>query len=186
MKRTFILLSGLILLIAAPTLSAQEGEKGNEYAFSIGIGTGIPVDPNEFESNNDPSFGGVFDFEVARWFLAVSASLDYNFFLSNDLEPNDINIVTGFLNFKLKPGSGGGVRPYVFVGGGYLRYWVVDLNLDETTTGWQFGGGVEIDISKTQGLFIDGKYVEGRTRDTNVNEANTVYIPIRVGLSFMF
>jgi len=185
MKRIVILLSTLVFLITTPALSARKG-KGIEYGFSIGIGTGIPIAPDEFENSHDASFGGVLDFEAAKSFLAISASFEYNFFVANGLEPNDVNILTGFLNLKLKPLSKGSIRPYITAGGGYFRYWVVDLQFTENTTGWQFGGGVEIDISRTQRLFLDAKYVEGRTRDTSASEANTSYVPIRLGITFLF
>jgi hypothetical protein len=185
MKRIFILLSALVFLVTTPALSAGKS-KGIEYGFSIGIGTGIPVAPDLFENNYDPSFGGILDFEASKWFLAISASVDYNFFVANGLEPNDVNILTTYLNLKIKPVSSGSLRPYLMAGGGFFRYWVVDLNFADDTTGWQFGGGVEIYISKTQRLFIDAKYVEGRTRDTNENSENTVYVPIRLGITFLF
>ena len=185
MKRTFILLSVLVFLITTPALSASKSG-GTKYALSVGIGTGIPVSPNVFQDDYDPSFGGVLDFEAARWRLAISASVDYNFFIANGLDPDDVNVLTAFLNLKLKPVSSGSLRPYLLAGGGLFRYWVVDLDLSEETTGWQFGGGVEIDISKSQSLFLDAKYVEGRTRDTNDSDANTVLIPIRLGVNFIF
>lgn len=185
MKRTFILLSTLILIITSPALPASKG-KSIQYSTSIGIGTGIPISPSEFESDYDPSFGLILDFETQWKVVGLSASADYNFFLSNGLEPNDANILTLFLNLKLKPLAKGGLRPYILAGAGYFRYWVVDLNLTDNTTGWQFGAGVEIDISRSQRLFIDAKYVEGRTRDTNPEDANTVYVPVRLGLTFLF
>ena len=185
MKRIFILLSTLVFLITTPAMSATKG-KGIEYGFSIGIGTGIPVSPSVFETNYDPSFGGILEFEASKWFLAVSASTDYNFFVANGLEPNDVNILTAYLNLKIKPVSSGSLRPYLLVGGGFFRYWVVDLQFSENTTGWQFGGGVDIYISKTQRLFIDAKQVVGRTRETNAEGENTSYIPVRIGLTFLF
>jgi len=185
MKRIFILLSTLILFVSAPALSARKG-KSVQYGVSIGIGTGIPISPDEFETNHDPSFGALLDFEAQWKWLAPSVSANYNFFVSNGLEPDDANALTLFLNLKLKPLSKGGLRPYVLVGGGYFRYWIVDLDLTENTTGWHYGGGVDIDISKSQRLFIDARYVEGRTRETNPTKANTTYVPIRVGLTFVF
>ena len=185
MKRIFILLSTLILLITTPALSARKG-RSIQYGASIGIGTGIPISPDEFESDYDPSFGGILDFQAQWKFLAATASANYNFFIANGLEPVDANILTLFLNLKLSPMTKGSLRPYLLVGGGFFRYWVVDLKFAENTTGWQFGGGVDIDISKSQRLFIDAKYVEGRTRETNAEKANTVYVPIRVGLTFLF
>jgi hypothetical protein len=154
--------------------------------MSIGIGSGIPISPDVFETGYDPSFGLLLDFEAQWKVVGLSVSSDYNFFLSNGLDPDDVNILTLFLNLKLKPLSKGALRPYLLAGAGYYRYWVVDLNLTDNTTGWQFGLGVEIDISRNQRLFIDAKYVEGRTRDTNPLDENTVHVPIRFGLTFLF
>jgi hypothetical protein len=72
------------------------------------------------------------------------------------------------------------------VGGGYYRYWIVDLDLADNTLGMQAGAGVEIDISKTQRIFIDAKEVVGRTRETNALKENTYHIPVRIGLTFVF
>jgi opacity protein-like surface antigen len=185
MKRLFILLSTLTVLITSPALSARK-DGGLSYGASIGIGTGFPVSPSEFETDHDPSFGGIIDFQ-ARWkWLAATASADYNFFIANGLEPNDVNILALFLNLRLSPLTKGSLRPYVMAGGGYYRYWIVDLNFTENTTGWQFGAGVDIAISKSQTLFIDAKYLEGRTRETNDTKENTVHVPVRLGLTFHF
>ena len=185
MKRFFILLSSLTVLITSPALSARKSG-GIQYGASIGIGTGIPVSPNDFETNFDPSFGGLVDFQAIWKWAAATASADYNFFISNGLEPNDANVLTLFLNLKLSPASKGSIRPYLLAGGGYFRYWIVDLNFTENTTGWQFGGGVDMVVGRTQTLFIDAKYVEGRTRESNSEAGNTVFVPIRVGLTFQF
>ncbi|MHC4294743.1 MAG: outer membrane beta-barrel protein [Planctomycetota bacterium] len=185
MKRIFILLSALIIFFTSPVLSARKSG-AISYGASIGIGTGIPVNPAEFEDNYDPSFGGILDFQAHWKWFAASASIDYNFFIANGLEPNDANILTAFLNARVSPTTKGSLRPYLLVGGGLFRYWIVDLQFSENTTGWQFGLGVDIEISRSQTLFIDAKYVEGRTRETNADAANTVFVPIRLGLTFHF
>jgi hypothetical protein len=190
MKRPFVLFSTLVVSVIciAPPAGAASASKDQkvQYAASIGIGTGIPISPDEFTNDFDPSFGLVLDVEASKWWMALSASAGYNFFFSNGLEPNDANILALFLNLKIKPLSKSSLRPYLLVGGGYFRYWVVNLDLTDNTTGWQYGGGAEMDIGKRQRLFIDAKYVEGRTRETNAGRANTVYVPIRVGLMFVF
>lgn len=185
MKRTVVLLSALALLIATPTLSARK-KQSIRFSTSIGLGTGFPTSPDAFQNNFDPSFGAVLDVEAQWRMIAVSAAADYNFFFSKDLNPNDANVLAVFLNLKIKPIAKASVRPYLLVGGGYFRYWIVDLNLTENTTGYQGGAGLEIDISKTQRLFIDAKQVVGRTRESNPRGENTTYIPVRLGLTFLF
>jgi hypothetical protein len=160
--------------------------KGFQISTSIGLGAGFPFAPDGFEEHWDPSFGAVLDVGAQRSLIEVSLAFDYNFFLSNGLEPDDVNVLTAFLNLKIKPISKSSVRPYILIGGGYYRYWIVDLDITENTTGYQGGAGVELDISKTQRLFIDVKQVFGRTRDVNSTSANTSHIPARVGLTFVF
>jgi hypothetical protein len=185
MKRMIILLSALIFLTVTPNLLSA-ASKDWQFSTSIGIGTGFPVDPTEFNNNWDPSFGGLLDIGVQRSLLEASLSFDYNFFLSNGLDPDDINILAIFLNLKIKPTARASVRPYLLIGGGYYRFWIVNQELTENTTGYQGGAGVEVDISKTQQLFLEGKQVVGRTRDTNNESANTSYIGVRFGLTFLF
>lgn len=185
MKRTAILLSAVIMLITTPALSARKSS-AIQLSTSIGLGTGFPLAPDVFESSYEPSFGAVLDFEVQKSMVGISIAADYNFFISNGLEPNDANILTMFVNLKIKPIAKASVRPYILIGGGYFRYWIVDLNFAENTTGYQGGAGVELDISKTQRLFIDVKQVVGRTRQTNAEGENTSYIPIRIGMTFLF
>ena len=189
MKRILILLllSAIIVSIAAPSFSAAR-KKGFQFSTSIGLGVGFPLAPDEFEENWDPSFGAILDVAVQRSLLEMSVSFDYNFFLSNGIDPDDANILTIFLNLKIKPIAKTSVRPYILIGGGYYRFWIVDANVLENTTGYQGGAGVELDISKTQRLFIDAKQVIGRTRSQYVNSTgeNTSHIAVRIGLTFVF
>lgn len=185
MKRILLLLLTLTILTATSSFSATT-RGGFQFGASIGLGTGIPVDPEEFKNNWDPSFGMILDVAAQRSLLEASVSFDYNFLLSNGLEPDDVNILTVFLNLAVKPVAKASVRPYLFLGGGYYRYWIVDLGIYENTTGYQGGAGVEVDISKTQQIFIDGKQVVGRTREANLEKSNTLHIAIRVGLTFLF
>jgi hypothetical protein len=185
MKRIFLLLTTISLLIAVPAFSAGRSG-GIQYGVSIGLGTGFPVAPDQFENHWDPSFGAVLDVSAQKNLLEVSVSADYNFFLSKGLEPDDVNILTLFLNVKIKPIAKASVRPYILLGAGYYRYWIVDVGITDNTTGYQGGAGVEIDISKTQQLFLDVKQVVGRTRGVNLDNANTRYVPVRFGLTFLF
>lgn len=190
MKRILILLllSAVVVSIAAPSHSATRKKKGFVFSTSIGLGVGFPVSPDGFDTNWDPSFGAVLDVAVQRSLLELSGSFDYNFFLSNGIEPDDANALTIFLNLKIKPIAKTSVHPYLLIGGGYYRYWRVDANVTENTTGYQGGAGVELDMSKTQRLFIDAKQVIGRTRSLHVNSTgeNTSHIAVRVGLTFVF
>ena len=185
MKRIFIIATTLVFVIAAPGFSAT---RSSDYQFStsIGLGAGFPFAPDAFEEHWDPSFGAVLDFAVQRSLIELSAAFDYNFFLSNGVDPDDVNVLTAFVNLKIKPISKSSVRPYLLVGGGFYRYWIIDLDVTDNTTGYQAGAGVELDMSKTQRLFIDVKQVFGRTRETNPEKRNTSHIPVRLGVTFVF
>jgi hypothetical protein len=185
MKRILIIAAALAFLITTPGLTAT---RANSYQFStsIGLGGGIPYEPDEFDEHWDPSFGAIVDVAVQRSMLELSVAFDYNFFFSNGQEPNDANVLTAFLNLKIKPLSKSSVRPYLLLGGGYYRFWIVDAEIKDNTTGYQGGAGVELDISKTQRLFIDMKQVFGRTRGINLENANTSHIAARVGLTFLY
>jgi len=185
MKRIITLFLALMILIPVASISATKS-KGFQFSMSLGLGTGIPIDPDVFESNYDPSFGAIADVAVQWSLLQLSTSFDYNFFYSNGVEPDDLNILTIFLNLKIKPSAKTSVRPYILIGAGFFRSWIVDLDIAENTTGYQGGVGVELDISKTQTLFIDAKQVFGRTRETSQDQSNTSYIAIRIGVTFLF
>ena len=189
MKRILILVTTLAFLITTPGLTATRA-KGFQFSTSIGLGPGFPFAPDEFEENWNPSFGAILDVAVQRSMIELSVSFDYNFFAfsnsSSGTIPPDVNILTAFLNLKIKPISKSSVRPYILVGGGFYRYWIVEADMDDNTTGYQGGAGVELDINKTQRLFIDVKQVFGRTRGTNAESANTLHIPVRVGMTFVF
>ena len=185
MKRILILVTTLAFLITTPGLTATRA-KAFQFSTSIGLGTGFPFAPDEFEEHWDPSFGAILDVAVQRSMIELSVAFDYNFFFSNGVDPDDVNILTAFLNLKIKPISKSSVRPYILVGGGFYRYWIVDAGVEDNTTGYQGGAGVELDINKTQRLFIDVKQVFGRTRGTNAESANTSHIPVRIGMTFVF
>jgi hypothetical protein len=187
MKRIVILITAisLSLMIAIPAFSAGSSG-GIQFSTSIGLGTGFPFSPDEFENHWDPSFGAILDVAAHKGLLEVSVAADYNFFLSTGVDPDDINILTLFLTIKIKPIAKASVRPYILVGAGYYRFWIVDAGVTDNTTGYQGGAGVEVDISKTQQIFIDVKQVVGRTRNIWLEDENTTHIPVRIGLTFLF
>jgi hypothetical protein len=186
MKRKFIWLSLLSIILLTPSVSSAKAKKDElRFAASVGIGAGFPIQPEEFDRDWDPSFGLLLDFAAAKEMFEVSVSLDYNFFLSNSQFPNDANVMALFANFKIKPIAKTSIRPYLIAGGGYFRYWIVDLNVYDNSLGFGGGAGVELEISDTQRLFIEAKNIVGRTRNTNPQKANTYYLPVRVGLTFI-
>lgn len=187
MKHSVILLLVMSILVSAPT-SSHAADRGILYSASIGIGAGIPTQPETFRDNWDPSFGLLVDVGAAKSIVELSVSLDYNFFLSNSTEPVDANVLALFANVKIKPVSKTSVRPYILLGGGYFRYWIVDLDVSDNSLGYGGGAGVELEINDEQRLFIEAKNIFGRTRSSEINEkkANTEYIPLRLGITFVF
>lgn len=186
MKHSVILLLVVLLAASAPSVTHGANKGGLQYAASVGIGAAFPYNPEHFKDNWDPSFGLLLDFGVGKSLLEASVSMDYNFFLSNSEFPNDVNVLALFGNVKIKPISKTSVRPYILLCGGYFRYWIVDVDLYENAIGFGGGAGVELEMNDEQRLFIEVKNIIGRTRDTNPTRANTEYIPIRVGITFVF
>jgi hypothetical protein len=187
MKHSVTLLLVVLVFFSAPSLS-QGAKGGIQYTASVGIGAGFPYKPEAFKDHWDPSFGLLLDVGAGKSIVEVSVSLDYNFFLSDTQVPQDANLMALFANLKIKPISKTSVRPYIVVGGGYFRYWIVDLDLYDNALGFGGGAGVELEMNEEQRLFIEVKNLIGRTREPGVNpeKANTEYVPVRVGLTFVF
>ena len=186
MKHSVTLLLVVLLVTSAPSMLQGANKGGLQYTASVGVGAGFPYNPEAFKDNWDPSFGLLLDFGVGKSLLEASASMDYNFFLSNSDMPDDVNVLALFANLKIKPISKTSVRPYLLLCGGYFRYWIVDLGLYDNSIGFGGGAGVELEMNDEQRLFVEVKNIIGRTRGTNPTKANTEYIPIRVGITFVF
>ncbi len=173
------------------------------YVISFGLGTSIQTAPEAFTDEYSPSFGLYLDGGVRRWGFETTLSFDYNFFFTNRLNPEDMNIFNLFLNVKYRPFDWV-ASPYGLVCGGWWRSWIVD-ELDpadppltvvhetergdnyyaENVLGYGFGAGVEVEMDKTRRIFFEGRYVEGMTRETE-NKENMVLIPLRLGLTWEF
>jgi hypothetical protein len=115
--------------------------------------------------------------------------MNYNFFLAKGSDsqtaiPNDLNIFTIFGELSWSP-LNSTARPYIVACGGYFRQWVVNLDYTENVMGYGVGGGLEMKIDKVKRLFLDARYIEGQTRKTE-NQANTVFIPVRLGVTWEF
>lgn len=170
---------------------AADDANAIRYNLSVALGSTLPFNPDEFSDNWDPSIGFMIDVGAARNYLELSLNLDYSFFLSNTIDPHDINILTTFVHLKIKP-LDTTARPYVFVGGGFYRFWIVDLDVYENVLGFGGGAGVEIEVDEGRYVFIEGKSVQGQTRvgETagipNLRKANVETIPIRFGITFAF
>jgi hypothetical protein len=186
MKRVIILALALTLLVSSTSFAARRDRDENaiQYSTSIGLGTAFPLGPDEFDNNWDPSFGLVLEVAASKRLLELAANFDYSFFLSNTDQPNDVNTLAAFLNLKIKPLKST-ARPYIFVGGGYFRYWIVDENLYDNVLGFGGGAGVEVEVDKTRRIFIEAKTIHGRTRKS-ARKANTEILPIRAGITFAF
>ncbi|MCH7548887.1 MAG: porin family protein [Candidatus Krumholzibacteriota bacterium] len=185
MTKTRIHLLAVVLCVASSSaIHAQGFFSDVAYSVNLGLGSSTIVKPDEFEANYNPGFGLTLDVGAQKKFLELVANFDYNFFLRKGAVPNDINILNLFLLVKIKP-LDGKVRPYILGGGGYYRFWIFDLNHFENVLGLTGGVGVEIEISKKQRLFLEGKYVLGKTRETP-EKTSTQTIPFRIGLGWVF
>lgn len=190
MKRVLVL--ALALSVASSTIAVAQGSTDDEAIqinASFGLGTSFPFNPDEFEADWDPSFGFMIDVGASGLheslkMVEVGVNLDYSFFLADQPEPLDVNIFTAFLQIKIKP-LDTTARPYIFAGAGFFRYWVVDSDFYDNAIGFGGGAGVEIEIDEGRRIFVEGKNVHGRTRET-VRRANTEIIPVRAGITFSF
>jgi hypothetical protein len=167
--------------------SADQGRM--KYIISLGLGTGIEYKPDVLADNYSPLLGGTVVFGVRQHGVTVAANLGYNFFLANSVEPNDLNILTAFLDLRYSP-THTKARPYILVCGGFWRQWVVDLDYTESVLGYGGGAGVEVEIDRVKRLFLDVRYLQGQTRQLepriNVDASNTEIIPVRLGVTWEF
>ncbi len=174
------------------------------YVVSLGLGSSINSAPEAFTTEYDPSFGFYLDGGVRRAGLELTLSFDFNFFFTTLQPPDDMNVMTLFLNLKYRPLKTT-ARPYVLGCAGWFRSWIVD-QLDpatgpqtvvheydpptdnyytENVLGYGVGGGVEIEIDKLRRIFFEARYIEGETRLTQ-NKENMAFIPMRLGLTWEF
>jgi hypothetical protein len=151
--------------------------------FSLGIGSAVNYQPDSFADNYDPSFGVLLSGGVRRGPFTLAASFDYNFFFASGTTPNDLNVLTVFADFKYSPLSGA-ARPYLLVCGGLYRTWIVDEDYTEVVLGYGGGAGVELKVGETRRLFLEGRYIQGQTRERTEEKANTEVIPVRFGLTW--
>jgi hypothetical protein len=157
------------------------------YYMSLGIGSSINYLPDEFKDNYDPAFGIRVGTGISRHSLRLGVNFSYNFFLSNGpttLYPDDLNILTIFAELKYVPGTKT-VRPYIMASGGYYRQWIVNAEYTENVLGYGAGAGIELTIDKVRHLFLEGRYIQGQTRETQ-NKANTESIPLTLGVVWVF
>jgi hypothetical protein len=159
------------------------------FAFSLGLGSADNYKPDAFSNNFNPSFGGMLAFGMRKYGVMVGVNMNYNFFLAKGSDsqtaiPNDLNIFTIFGELSWSP-LNSTARPYIVACGGYFRQWVVNLDYTENVMGYGVGGGLEMKIDKVKRLFLDARYIEGQTRKTE-NQANTVFIPVRLGVTWEF
>lgn len=186
MKRSLF----LALAISALAVSSGNAEsffstEGLRYTVSVGLGTTVPVGPDAFEEDYGPNFGFMLDGGVGKEFIELTGTLDYSFFFAPTLVPNDVNIFTAFLTLKIKP-LDTAVRPYILVTGGYYRYWIQDPPGPwENVLGYGGGFGVEMELDKKRRLYIEGRYIVGRTRETARKE-NSTTVPLRLGITWIF
>lgn len=164
----------------------RRGQDHLMYYMSLGLGSAINYLPDSFADNYDPSFGLRVGGGVTRYNVRLGIDISYTFFLSNGattLYPDDLSILTIFGDIKYIP-VGKTVRPYILVCGGYYRQWIVD-KVTENVLGYGGGAGVEFEIDKTRHLFVEGRYVQGQTRETE-KRANTEVIPFTLGVVWVF
>lgn len=168
-------------------LRSRRGQESMMYYMSVGVGSAINYLPDQFKNNYDPSFGLRFGGGVTRYNLRVGVDFSYSFFMSNEattLYPNDLSILTVFGEVKYVP-TGKAIRPYIIACGGYFRQWIVNADYAENVLGYGGGAGLELEIGKGRHMFVEGRHIQGRTRETE-RKANTELIPFTLGVVWTF
>ena len=165
----------------------RSGADRTTYYMSFGIGSAINYLPDSFKDSFDPAFGLRLGGGASRHDLRLGVTFSYNFFFSNgptSLYPSDLNILTIFGDLKYIP-LGTTVRPYILVCGGFYRQWIVNEDYTENVLGYGGGAGIELEIDKMRHLFVEGRYIQGQTRETE-KAANTELIPLTLGVVWIF
>jgi hypothetical protein len=165
------------------------GSNSRSIFFSLALGSAAIRQTDEFKSNFRPSFGGMLNVGARQHGVQADINFNYNFFLADGTVPNDLNVFMIFADLAYFP-TKSGARPYVLVCGGYYRQWIVNLNYYDNVLGYGGGAGVEMALDKTRRLFVEGRFIEGRTRKiepkVNSDMSNTVTIPFRIGVTWEF
>jgi hypothetical protein len=169
--------------LSARERRARMRQGGIAFVLSLGLGSAIPREPDELVDDFNPSFGGILSMGARRYGITVSGTFDYNFFLREGTTPNDLNILMGFVDIKYTP-MHSKARPYLLACGGWYRQWIVDTGYTENVLGYGGGVGVEVELDPVRRLFIEGRYVQGQTREADENKSNTEIIPFRLGVTW--
>jgi hypothetical protein len=151
--------------------------------ISLGVGSAINHEPENFSSQYDPSFGIMLSGGARRGGLVLALTFDYNFFLANGTTPDDLSVLMLFADLKFSPMSST-ARPYLLACGGMYRTWIVDDDYTETVLGYGGGAGVEVEIGPTRRLFFEGRYIQAQTRERTDQMANTEVVPFRFGMTW--
>lgn len=224
MKRIILCILAASLSVAAPSKAQLQDATPQggffqqlNYSLSIGLGTGLPLKPDkDFSDDWKGSFGAQLEAMASRSLVGVGITFDYNFMTienSSDATPEDINILTVFLNVRIKPIEKSAVRPYIIGGGGLYRFWIVNVtNPDRTVTslyknaiGYGAGAGIELDLGDNRAIYVEARNIIGRVntieRDSgqkrpdgsrilvpfvNLKKENIHHVPVRLGVTFVF
>jgi hypothetical protein len=165
----------------------RHGEDRMMYYISLGVGSSYNYLPESFKDSYSPAFGLRLGGGISRYNLNLGINFSYNFFFSNGpttLYPDDLNILTVFGEIKFVP-AGKTVRPYILACGGFYRQWIVNAEYTENVLGYGAGAGIELVIDRVRHLYLEGRYIQGQTRETE-KQANTESIPMSLGVVWVF
>lgn len=184
------LLVALFLLSAAGTPGAARAEEGMNAPY---VGVGLTYGINRFDGP-DPENTFGFDLRGGYRLPHIAAELQMQYYPSFDLDDprSDADIagasrfdgrVRDLLvgaNLKAYPFSTGAWQPYALIGGGisHLDLKAKERLQDGTSNTLvkdtelrgmlRFGGGLQLHISESIGLFIEGAYVFEINRDADL------------------
>lgn len=199
---------GILALLAL--LAMMSPAAAQNVSLSFHGGAGFPVSPAEFADywSTGYTVGGGMSYYVLP-FLKISGDVAYSEFpfdaiallKEEDVPPGLVEITGGAVSGIFLTGSlkiipfpdATVVRPYTRIGGGFAALSVSDvtvsaLNISETVSGASekaatalFGAGLDVVLSPSFDLFIEGQYIIAFTEEDHLN-----LVPATLGFRIKF
>jgi len=169
MKKTILLSMALVYAIC---INAQTSDK----KWGIGVGAGA------YTSLQNDGIGFMPELYFSRYLGSrVDLSLKGNVGLFNSKLTENLDLVSGFLDFKFKlAGESKKFRPYLFAGPGYLA------NNSESNISFNAGAGAKLYVGSATALYLEAGYINGiKTTVSGVDDTEN-FGKATLGIEFDF